>query len=102
MAERGIDISTRRSKHLDRFTHTRFDRVITLCDKLREICPQFPGAPDVSAHWSMPDPAAEGETNAASYAAFMRTAEQLESRIPFLIGELTHARWSERTERRTE
>jgi len=30
MAERGIDISTRRSKHFDRFADDRFDRVITL------------------------------------------------------------------------
>ena len=42
MAERGIDISGRPTKHLDRFKGARFDRVITLCDKLREICPEFP------------------------------------------------------------
>ena len=95
MAEGGIDISTRRSKHMDRFKKTRFDRVITLCDRVREICPQFPG-PAVTAHWSMPDPASEGVTDEASYQAFRRTAEELEARIPFLIGELTL-----RTERRT-
>jgi len=89
MAERGIDISTRTSKHLDRFTQTRFDRVITLCDKVREICPQFPGAATVAAHWSMPDPASEGETDETSYLAFKRTADELESRIPVLIGALT-------------
>lgn len=86
MAERGIDISKRRSKHLDRFVSTRFDRVISLCDRLREICPEFPGAPEAT-HWSMPDPSAEG-----TYAAFQRTAEELETRIPFLIGELTASR----------
>ncbi len=88
MAERGIDISTRSSKHLDRFMQRRFDRVITLCDRVREICPQFPGQPAVAAHWSMPDPASEGETDETSYPAFRRTADELESRIPFLIGEL--------------
>jgi ArsR family transcriptional regulator, arsenate/arsenite/antimonite-responsive transcriptional repressor / arsenate reductase (thioredoxin) len=88
MAESGIDISTRASKHLDRFRETRFDRVITLCDKVREICPEFPGAA-ATAHWSMPDPASEGETDETSYPAFKRTAEEIESRIPFLIGELT-------------
>ena len=41
MAERGIDISTHTSKHLDRFTQMRFDRVITLCDKVRDICRSF-------------------------------------------------------------
>ena len=87
MAERGIDISTNTSKHLDRFRQRKFDRVITLCDKVREICPEFPGAA-ATAHWSMADPAAEGGTDAASYPAFRRTADELESRIPYLIGEL--------------
>ncbi len=87
MAERGIDISTRTAKHLNRFTHMQFDRVITLCDRVREICPEFPGAA-VTAHWSVPDPSAEGGTGETSYPAFVRTAEELESRIPFLIGEL--------------
>lgn len=88
MAERGIDISGRATKHLDRFKRAQFDRVITLCDKVREICPEFPGAAR-TAHWSMPDPASEGATEETSYAAFQRTADELEGRIPFLIGELT-------------
>jgi len=57
MAERGIDIAAHKSKQLDRFRQTRFDRVITLCDRVREICPEFPAAAAI-AHWSMPDPAA--------------------------------------------
>jgi protein-tyrosine-phosphatase len=88
MAERGVDISTRTSKHLSRFVQDRFDRVITLCDKVREICPEFGGAAAI-AHWSMPDPAAEGSTDELSYPAFVRTAEEIESRMPYLIGELT-------------
>jgi thioredoxin type arsenate reductase len=87
MAERGIDISKQKSKHLDRFTQKKFDRVITLCDRVRETCPHFP-ATAATAHWSMPDPSAEGETPEESYAAFERTADELESRIPFLISEL--------------
>jgi protein-tyrosine-phosphatase/DNA-binding transcriptional ArsR family regulator len=87
MAERGIDIAKCTSKHMDRFRNRRFDRVITLCDRVREICPEFPG-PGATSHWSMPDPASEGATDESSYAAFQRTAEELEGRIPFLIGEL--------------
>jgi protein-tyrosine-phosphatase/DNA-binding transcriptional ArsR family regulator len=87
MAERGVDISTRRSKHMDRFRQRRFDRVITLCDKVREICPEFPG-PAVAVHWSMPDPASVAAGDEESYRAFVRTADELEERIPFLVGEL--------------
>jgi protein-tyrosine-phosphatase len=89
MAERGIDIAGRSTKHLRRFTRTRFDRVVTLCDKVREICPEFPGNP-ATAHWSMPDPAAEGVTDDESYPAFRRTAEEIEIRVELLLAELTN------------
>jgi protein-tyrosine-phosphatase/DNA-binding transcriptional ArsR family regulator len=87
MAEHGVDISGRPTKHLDVFAQTRFDQIVTLCDKVREICPEFPGQP-AAAHWSMADPAAEGDTNAKSYPAFCRTADELEVRIGLLIGRL--------------
>src|SRR5258708_7294901 len=53
----GIDLSGRRSKHLSEFSTHRFDYVITLCDRVREVCPEFPGGPE-PIHWSIPDPAA--------------------------------------------
>ena len=84
MAERGIDISGGTAKHMAKFAHSRFDLVITLCDKVKEICPEFPGQP-ATAHWSMPDPAAAGGTDEGSYPAFQRTAEELEARIGLLI-----------------
>ena len=86
MAERGIDISGRPTKHLNRFARNRFDRVITLCDKIREICPEFPGQPTTS-HWSMPDPA--GDTDVASYPAIVGIADELETRVGLLIAQLT-------------
>ena len=98
LAERGIDISGRRSKHLDRFVSDRFDRVITLCDKVREVCPDFPGQP-VAAHWSMADPAAEGANDKASYPAFVRTADEIEQRVDLLIPQLDAQRHDERKHR---
>ena len=53
---RGIDISANRTKHFDEFASERFDEVITLCDRVREVCPTFPSQPDL-VHWSMPNPA---------------------------------------------
>ena len=96
MAERGIDISGRPTKHLSRFARMRFDRVITLCDKVREVCPEFPGHP-TTAHWSMADPAAaEGDTDADTYPVFERTADDIEKRIGLLIAQVR----VEREERR--
>ena len=84
MAERGIDISANRTKHLDEFARQRFDLVITLCDRVREVCPEFPAHPNPS-HWSIPDPALEGVDDRATYPAFERTAAELETRIGFLL-----------------
>lgn len=87
MAERGIDISDRPTKSLSRFTRHRFDRVITLCDKVREICPEFPGSP-IAAHWSIADPAAAGDSDAATYAAFERVADDIDGRVALLLADL--------------
>jgi protein-tyrosine-phosphatase/DNA-binding transcriptional ArsR family regulator len=87
MRKRGIDISKNRTKHLDEFVDRRFDIVVTLCDRVREVCPEFPRHPR-RAHWSIPDPALEGSTNRASYPAFERTAVELETRIGFLLHQL--------------
>ena len=78
MRTRGIDISGNRTKHLEEFVSQRFDRVITLCDRVREVCPEFPSRPTL-VHWSIADPARE------SRSAFERTAAELETRIRFLL-----------------
>ena len=84
MRERGIDISLKCSKPLSRFARRRFDYVITLCDRVREVCPEFPGGPE-RIHWSIADPALEGDTDEASYPAFQRTAAEIEKRVQFLL-----------------
>ena len=84
MRERGIDISANRSKHFREFARRRFDYVITLCDRVREVCPELPGLPE-TIHWSIPDPGLEGDSDQASYPAFERTARELETRIRFLL-----------------
>ena len=88
MAERGIDISGNATKPLRQFARTRFDRVVTVCDKVREICPGFPGV-TATAHWSIADPAASGDTDDASYPAFRAVADELEGRIDLLIADLS-------------
>jgi ArsR family transcriptional regulator, arsenate/arsenite/antimonite-responsive transcriptional repressor / arsenate reductase (thioredoxin) len=87
LANRGIDIAGRQTKHLRRFARMRFDCVITLCDRVREVCPEFPGHPTL-VHWSVPDPALEGDSDDATYPAFERTVEELETRIGFLLPQL--------------
>jgi len=99
MRKRGIDISTNRTKHLDEFVDQRFDTVITLCDKVREICPEFPSHPDL-VHWSMADPALSGPNNRASLPAFDRTAAEIETRVAYLFSALCAQRTTRRSNAR--
>ena len=84
MRERGIDLSGNRSKHLSEFSRRRFDYVISLCDRVREVCPEFPGRPEL-IHWSIPDPAREPGSDEETLPGFERTATELCTRIGFLI-----------------
>jgi protein-tyrosine-phosphatase len=84
MRERGIDLAGCRSKHLSEFSGLRFDYVISLCDRVREVCPEFPGAPEL-IHWSIPDPAREPGSHEETLPAFERTAAELGTRIHFLL-----------------
>jgi len=87
--EHGIDLTDHRSKHLSVFAEQRFDRVVSLCDRVREVCPEFPGRPE-TIHWSIPDPAVghAGGDDEASYPAFRQTADELDTRIRFLLATL--------------
>jgi len=87
MAERGIDISGRPTKSLTRFARHRFDRVVTLCDRVREVCPEFPGTP-IAAHWSIVDPAAEGASDEATFPTFQAVADEIEDRVTLLLDDL--------------
>ena len=89
MRPRGIDLRGRRSKHVDELSGLRFTAVVTLCDRVREVCPEFRGAP-TRVHWSVADPASEGGDDEATYPAFERTASELEARIPFLLDLIRH------------
>ena len=89
--EHGLDLSAQTSKHLDVFLDQRFDWVISLCDRVREVCPEFPGHPE-TIHWSIPNPAAGDADDDASYPAFQQTAAELETRIGFLLAVLTDRR----------
>ena len=89
MRGRGVDLEGRRSKHLTEFAGVRFDYVVSLCDRVREVCPPFPGPPE-TLHWSIPDPTQEGDSDTATYPAFERTVAELDTRIGFLLELIDH------------
>jgi arsenate reductase len=79
-----FDVSQFRSKPWDEFARPNsppLDFVITVCDSAAgEVCPIWPGQP-MSAHWSMPDPAAVEGPPTEIALAFAETYRMLNNRI---------------------
>ncbi len=82
----GIDLAGHTPRPLAAFADRRFDRVISLCDRVREVCPKFPGDPE-TIHWSIANPAT-GEPDAVTYPLFEQTADELAKRVGFLLATL--------------
>ena len=83
--EYGLDLAGHTPRHLDEFAGERFDWVISLCDRVREVCPDFPSHPE-TVHWSIANPATGGDV---TYPLFQQTAAELETRIGFLLAALS-------------
>ncbi|HET8845492.1 MAG TPA: ArsR family transcriptional regulator, partial [Ktedonobacteraceae bacterium] len=83
LAQRGIQISPSEPKSLERFVGQSFDRVITLCDRVRERCPTWEDS--LSLHWSLPDPSAVDGSEAERQQVFDQLASQLDVRIRLLL-----------------
>ena len=79
----GIDIADRSPRHWDTLTGRRFDYVISLCDRAREVCPDFAGRPR-RMHWSIADP-----STGTGCLAFRHTVTELDTRIRHLLPVLT-------------
>ena len=86
MRELDIDISSQRSKPLTEFEGQNFDFVITVCDKAREECPIFSGAPE-RLHWPFEDPAAFTETGEGRLHAFRKLRDKIHARVMVFLGE---------------
>ena len=82
----GLDLSAQAPKHFDSLAGERFDAVVSLCDRVREVCPEFPDHPEV-IHWSLANPAT-GEPDEVTYPLFQQAAADLASRIEYLLARL--------------
>lgn len=84
MDELGIDIRGHKSKSMDAFLNQSFDYVITVCDRAKDACPVFPGAPE-QIHWSFADPSEASGGADKKLRAFQETAQGLSQRINYLM-----------------
>lgn len=84
LAESGIAWRGHQPRGLEGLDRERWDFVITVCDKAREVCPVFPGQPILS-HWGMPDPAAVEGSDEEKLRAFREALTLISRRIDLLL-----------------
>ena len=81
MAERGVDISSQRSKPLTNYLgQVHFGYLVTVCDRAERECPIFPGTGQ-RLHWSFPDPAAANGSEEERLEVFREVRDAIEDRI---------------------
>jgi protein-tyrosine-phosphatase/DNA-binding transcriptional ArsR family regulator len=83
LARWGIQMSQSVPKSLELFVGQSFDRVITLCDRVRERCPTWLDSSPI--HWSLPDPSTAEGSEAERQQVFDQLALQLDVRIRLLL-----------------
>ena len=82
MREIGIDISSHRSKSVEKFLEMDFDYVVTVCDQANETCPFFPGGKEKN-HKGFEDPTAIEGTEEAKLDAFRRIRDEIKEWLSF-------------------
>jgi len=79
LRERGLDISSHRSKHFLSLAGS-FDYVITLCDDAAQECPYFPALRE-RLHWGLPDPVAAGDDPERQRFFFRKIRDEIDQRL---------------------
>jgi protein-tyrosine-phosphatase/DNA-binding transcriptional ArsR family regulator len=81
--EVGVDTTGLHAKSLEQFVGEQFDYIITVCDRVRDVCPAFLGDP-AQAHWSIADPVVIEDPEQRA-KAFQNTLTELQTRIRYLL-----------------
>jgi protein-tyrosine-phosphatase len=80
----GINMHEQYPKHFERYRGQHFDAIVTVCDRVREVCPIFPDDPE-RIHWSFPDPTEVVGSETEQYAVFKWMGLQLTCRLRLLM-----------------
>ena len=92
MSEAGVDISQQSSKHIDDVLMIDFDYVITLCDNVRELCPEFPGRTRYMIYELFEDPSFVIGTQEEIMSAFRKTRDLIRAFVEAMPGNLDKKR----------
>lgn len=92
MAEKSVDISECRSKHVRELMEIPFDYVITVCNRANESCPIFPGRVK-RLHRNFDDPPAlakNAKTEDEALSHYRRVRDEIRAFVEGLPGNLSN------------
>ena len=81
MNEKGIDISKYRSNNVKEYVDVDFDFILTVCDKAKQICPNFHSASALKIHHSFTDPANAKGSESKKLVIYRDVRDQLKKYI---------------------
>lgn len=84
MEKSGFDLTGKRPKSINEYINEEFDFIITLCDKMKEECPVFPGQP-IFAHWGTLDPEDFEGTEEEKYRQVEKALLEIANRVNLFI-----------------
>ena len=77
MKEAGIDISHHTSESVEKYLHTAWDYVITVCGGANESCPTFSGNVKKRLHMGFDDPSHVSGTPEFIWSEFRRVRDEI-------------------------
>jgi len=78
MQEVGLDLSTNKTKSVEKFLDRGFDFVITVCGGAKETCPAFLGKVKQRLHIAFDDPAEATGSDAEILAVYRRVRDEIQ------------------------
>jgi len=84
LTDAGFDMSGKMPKRMEEYLNEDFAFIITLCDRMKEECPIFPGKP-ILAHWGMPDPAEFAGAEEEKLKFFEKTMSDISERLSLFL-----------------
>jgi arsenate reductase len=85
LEEKGIDISSQRSKSVEEYLgKIHFGYVITVCKNAESVCPTFPGITQ-RIHWDIDDPASVTGSEEKILSAFRNARHIIESKVKAFV-----------------
>jgi len=88
MAEKGVNISSQTSKHVDDLLEVDFDYVVTLCNNAAESCPVF-GGKTITIHRPFGDPYFASGSEEQIMAAFRKVRDEIMAFVQTMPESLT-------------